>query len=369
MSCVIFNTPGLIDLRAFTVMGISAKPNSVNPIGYFGTGLKISLATLVRMGAEPIVWIGLDKYTFQKKPINFRGQDFEALRMKINKFRLLRSSYTELPYTTSYGRNWEPWMAFREMESNTRDENGETVYYADVKGQDIQGIEGRTCIVIEHEAFTQAYHDRDSIFLPEAEREGSGVQVIERPSDHLYWRGLKVYKLMKPSLFTYNFLDHLDLTEDRTLSNPYWARAVLARWLTSCDNEHGIASALGAAEKFWEHGIDFELPTSATPSAAFHSVMRGYKSKGLGSGAWRYYGRYDDRVTPKNFLLFEKHPMPWKVDGNAMRDRNGGTVFDAPFGYEDKWELTAEAILRLLIPSTPKEEEADEEPVGNDDED
>lgn len=32
---IIFDTPGLLDRRALTVMGLSVKPNSRNPIGMF----------------------------------------------------------------------------------------------------------------------------------------------------------------------------------------------------------------------------------------------------------------------------------------------------------------------------------------------
>jgi hypothetical protein len=37
MSAVVFETPGLIDMRAFTMMGMSAKPATQSPIGYLFT--------------------------------------------------------------------------------------------------------------------------------------------------------------------------------------------------------------------------------------------------------------------------------------------------------------------------------------------
>ena len=43
-------------------MGVSAKPNTKSPIGYFGTGLKYAMAALVRLGTQPVVWIGLISY-------------------------------------------------------------------------------------------------------------------------------------------------------------------------------------------------------------------------------------------------------------------------------------------------------------------
>ena len=44
---VSFITPGQIDLENVFTFGISAK-ESDNPIGFFGTGLKFAIATLLR---------------------------------------------------------------------------------------------------------------------------------------------------------------------------------------------------------------------------------------------------------------------------------------------------------------------------------
>lgn len=353
MTCIIFETPGLIDSRAFTVMGMSAKPNSSNPIGYFGTGLKYAVATLVRLGAEPVVWIGKDKHVFEKKPTKFRGQDFEMLRMRVKRWTWKGERLIDLPYTTQHGRNWQAWMAFRELESNTRDEGGHTMEMNYVGKETDSNVclplvkNDKTLIAVCLPAFTQAYHERDNIFLPEAQREGMGVQVVNRQSNHLYWRGLKVYELPKPSLFTYNFLSHLDLTEDRTLANVYLARAVFARWLVKCERDDVVERVLTATDKFWEHGLDF--PHDEAPSAAFHRVMSKHPKR-VSAGAWGYYSRYDSRITPQTFKLDEHHPLPWRVEGSAVVDKKGTTVFDAPYGYHGKWGAHRRSYLETDQP-------------------
>jgi hypothetical protein len=349
LTAIVFNTPGELDLRAFTLMGVSAKPNSKNPIGYFGTGLKYAIATLVRLGAEPVVWIGLEKYTFFKRKGEFRGTEFEKLSMRRESFKLTKPRVTDLPYAVSYGRNWEAWMAFRELESNTRDEGGESFEMENAP----DGAPGQTTVVVELEAFTEAFRKRNEIFLEEAQREGVGVQVVDRPNNYLYWRGLRVYKLPKPSLFTYNFLDHMVLTEDRTLDNVYMARYNLASWLVACNSDHVIGKVLQASEKHWEHELEF--PTHVSPGRAFVSVMQRYPKR-VSQQAWGYYRRYDDTVTERTFKLEEQHPFPWEVCGGTVQDANGKTVFEAPFAYAGKWELTAATILKYLNP-------VDEEPI------
>lgn len=357
---ILFETPGLIDVRAFTTMGLTAKPNSRNPIGYFGTGLKYAIATLVRLGAEPIVWIGNDEYRFLKRSDEFRGKPYDALVMRRRKASLFRFTSYDLPFTTEYGRNWEAWMAFRELESNTRDEKGETFridpnLYGDPRmdaivnddpPHSVVGRVGFTRIVVDLPAFEEAYAARDATFLPGAIREGSGVQVVRGEGKHLYWRSLRVLDLQKPSLFTYNFLDHLQLTEDRTLySGDYYARSALAQHVSTCDDEDLIERVITATEDDWEHELEFNRYDA--PSAAFRRVMMRHP-KGASTSSWAYYGRHDDRPAPKEIDLFEKHPRPWRVSGDAIVDAAGVRVVDCPYDYDGRWEKTAAKVLERM---------------------
>ncbi len=351
MPCIVFRTPGLIDLRAFTVMGMSAKPNAANPIGYFGTGLKYAMAVLVRLGCEPEVWIGRDRHVFVKRPDSFRGKDFELLSIRSMRWGLSRWRTTALPFTTQYGRNWEPWMVFRELEANTRDEGG-TTEYADEKPE---GVDGQTTIVIDLPAFIDAWRERDKVFLPDASRGGDGtVEVLDGPSEHLYWRGMRVYKLGKPSRLTYNFITHLDLTEDRTLAHEYYARAVLANFIVASNSDHVVEQVLTASDKFWEHDLSFN--DSIAPGPAFRRIMA-RKGVRVYGNAMNYYARYDDRVTPDSYRLDEHHPMPWRLNGDQVDDANGRVVFDKPVGYRGKWDLMAAALLRRVTPVAVTEED------------
>lgn len=361
---IVFDTPGLIDLRAFTLMGVSAKPNSSNPIGYFGTGLKYAIATLVRLGAEPVLWIGHDRYTFFKRADQFRDAEFESLGMRKERAGwALRPTIIDLPFAVSYGRNWEPWMAFRELESNTRDEGGVSYLAAVDPGEP---DESSTRLIIDLPEFTEAWEKRDEVFLPSAVRDGTGIQIVEGASTSLYWRGLKVYTLPKPSTFTYNILDHMDLTEDRTLKYEVLARLALGDWLLKLDDEALIEKVLTAGSKHWENDLQFSDHIS--PGRAFHNVAVRHP-KNVAPAFWGYYSRHDERVSEKTFSLFEAHPLPWKCTGNRVEDSRGTTVFDCPYRYEGKWDLLAEAILKMVNPLAPAKEEEPDEPLGDGEED
>lgn len=352
---IVFETKGLIDVRAFTTMGLSAKPVSTNPIGYFGTGLKYAMAVLTRLGAQPVVWIGEDRYRFDKVSDNFRGVAYDRLRMQQIKKGWKRPRYHDLPYTTQYGRNWLPWQAFRELQSNTIDEDG-TTYQALAAA--VEGDPDVTKIVVDLPAFDKAYFDRDSIFLPGAQRTGRGVQIVDKETTSLFWRGLRVYETSKPCAYTYNFLDDLMLTEDRTLLGEYFARTALGRWLVQrCDDEQVIERIVTVGDTYFEHAIEYD--NTLSPSAAFHRVMM--RTKRANAPAWGYYSGWAPRVAGPEvpWVLFEEHPRPWAVDGDMVFDADSSTVFAKPHSYGvGDWGRTAEAVVRYI-----------NMPAGGDDED
>lgn len=347
MTCIVFETPGLIDIRSFTLMGVTAKPNSANPIGYFGTGLKYSMAALIRLGCNPVVWIGKDKYTFFKKADKFRDTDLDMIWMKREKFHLLKASNHQLPFSTNYGRNWKPWMIYRELESNTRDENGTTLK---IEGPStfIEPVEGMTRICVDLPEFVDVHAIKNEIFLPEAVREGSGVQMVERKTKNLYWRGLRVFETQKPCLNTYNFLDRLELTEDRTLSNEFYARYALGKWIVKSEDEYAIKSIILASDADWESTIHYD--NTIEPSETFSRVMEANHKRARVS-AVGYYAGYDRRPMKEEFNLYTAHPLPWAVSGTVVYDANGKRIFDAPYEYVGNWKNVAEAIIKLLNPA------------------
>jgi hypothetical protein len=368
MPSLVFRTPGLIDLRAFTLMGVSVKPNSTNPIGMFGTGLKYAIATLVRLGAEPVVYIGLEKYTFFKRKDTFRGADFEKLSMRRESFKLKRGRVTDLPYAVSYGRNWQPWMVYRELESNTRDEGGET-FVLECTPHEVKTSDEQTLIVCDLPALLEAHEKRDDIFLPDGVRTGSGIQVVDKPSTNVYWRGLKVMETRVPCRMTYNFLDQFYLTEDRTLAGEWQAKGSLGRWVVQHDNPQVIEKIVDVDDDHWESQIDYDK--NITPSDAFRYVME--RSPKRAGRAYGYFASHDTRPTKTSFRLFDVHPLPWRLDGNRVYDAKDKAVFEAPYDYEGRWEQAAKALL-VGVNSSKRVEEiaiadapgAEFEPVGDD---
>lgn len=298
-SMIVFENNGELDMRALTVFGMSAKPKTDSPIGYFGTGLKYAIAVLVRNGCPVTIFVGKKKYSFYVKNENFRGSEYGTICYTRDGMMGAFDRDT-LPFTTEHGKNWELWQAFRELESNTRDEQGRS--FQAPKDDIIEGEPGKTKIVVVGDKFAEEWFKMDKVFLPNGisvRKDASDfVQVLNQPSDHIYYRGLRVMDLKKPSHYTYNILERIDLTEDRTVKYPHEVQSIVGRWVATKANEQQISIVVGLQkpaneDKFWESKLDLDYVYSS-PSETFLTVMNKKKSRGhiIPSGFTGYFGRY-----------------------------------------------------------------------------
>lgn len=291
---VTYVTTSLLPIEAFTVMGMSAKPNSTNPIGEFGTGLKLAVAATLRMGGKFRVWIGEVEYEFYVKDREFRGTEHKQVMLRKRKGVLARWSYQELPFTLNYGRNLDWWQIHRELESNTRDEGG-TVYVE----EEFAPRDEWTVIEVEHFGIVEAAEVGGVFFDPYDAKpvwSTSAMEVYDIPSEHMYYRGVRVFTLQHASRFTYNFKPgQVRLTEDRSPANVWWLNTLISSgWMTNTLIPKGVVyKALNYDTKkdeptFETHSLEFD-PTSPGISGTFVDVARQLQKKGFVServGAW-----------------------------------------------------------------------------------
>lgn len=300
MVMVVFETPGVIDIRALTTFGVHSKPNTQSPIGHFGTGLKYAIAVILRHKLNVTLFIGDTEYVFYTKTAQFRDTEIEAIRMKKRTGLLSRWQYTDMPFTTQLGKNWELWQAYRELHANTLDENG-VIYLTDIQ---LQTARSYTRFIVSGEAFVDVYRERNRIFLPEGlvlnggnENDGLNVQVIKEPSKHIYWRGMRVMDLEFPSIYTYNILDKIDLTEDRTAKYAFLVEAKIVEHIAQSDDMQLIAEVTQASDKFFEGHISWDYIYSA-PGQSYLDWMAKADEKQIPvtHGARAYYTKYSPKV-------------------------------------------------------------------------
>ncbi len=245
---IIFENQGSIDPRAMTTMGINVKEGD-SPIGYFGTGLKYAIAVLLRLGQGVVVHTSGRVYTFTLKPIEVRGKSFDLVCM----------NGTELGFTTEYGKNWELWMAYRELWSNAKDEGGR-VYEA----QDLSDAEGLTQIVVDGIEFDEVHYGAYQFLLterPPARVKLPEIEIFDGSSEYVFYRGIRAGKVPagKKSRFTYNFLCTMQLSEDRTLNSPWEIQSTITQAIIQAtDKGFLIACLTEQDEETVERNIDYD---------------------------------------------------------------------------------------------------------------
>lgn len=248
MKAIYFENEGCIDLSALRTFGVSAKEID-NPIGRFGTGLKYAIAVFLRHGCKITLSTNNEEYVFGVNETVIRNKTFQIVTMNDEK----------LSFTTELGKDWEPWQAFREIFCNTLDENGSI--YLDSLLAPID-THNRTVIKLSGSVALDQYYNRDDIFLNVADElkinDSDDVEIFKRPSKYIFYRGIRVYELNCQSLYTYNILSNLSLTEDRTIKSLYQAENAIVNAIGSLKNKDDIRKILTAMS------IDYESTLSLT---------------------------------------------------------------------------------------------------------
>lgn len=195
-----FHSPNPFPIEVLSILGLSAKVTD-QPIGRFGTGLKYAIAGTLRLGGSVILRSGEATYTFSTRTASLRGQEYQSIYMHGP------AGETLLPFTLSYGRDWHPWQLYREFFSNCLDEGGD-VSREPVRAQTIFIVEGLDDV------------DHASIFLPKGKPlfAADTAEIYDRPTTSLFYRGIRVRDLDKPSRYTINFLNQMQLNEDRLVT-------------------------------------------------------------------------------------------------------------------------------------------------------
>jgi hypothetical protein len=209
-----FVTDTQIDPKSWSMIGVSAKPNSINPIGRFGTGLKYAIAISLRLGWEIKITNYVDgvpdEHVFSHTKDTFRGSDINVVY----------DNDKALPFTMHYGAHWEPWTVLRELYSNTIDEDGEMHF-------DAQDIQNGSVIEINSANFydlAKSYRDyflTNDDHLNDVVHDYGKLQVLKgKYAGKVFFKNVYVGELKK-ARYGYNIHEKVDLTEDRTIKDTW----------------------------------------------------------------------------------------------------------------------------------------------------
>lgn len=212
--------PGEICESAFVLMGASSKRDDDTKIGFFGTGIKYSIATLMRKGIPIKVFSGPKEITIEKVTEAMRGVDFETL--------VIAGRQTSI--TTQMGINWKTWQAIREIYCNAVDEGrvtletvtecvpvaDHTVFYI--------GVVDDVLDVIDNWNDYFSADRTDSILKTKEFKVYAGGATTR-----VYRKGICCFELDKPSLYHYD-LDSIAINEARLVDNEWSLRSDIGKF-------------------------------------------------------------------------------------------------------------------------------------------
>lgn len=308
---LVFENPGLADMRALTTLGVNVKDGSA-PIGQFGTGFKAAVAIVLRLGGSVEVWRGRKLHVFGVKKADIRKKEFGIVTL----------DGRELGFTTDYAGHWEPWMAYRELWSNARDEGGS------VRRVDEMPEVGpkRTLIVVRCPELERAHDERHKIILQtEPLVVVPGLEIHAGVSEHVYYRGIRVATVpgKKKSLYTYNLTDTQQLTEDRTLAYQWMLGGTVARGLVQCTNAAVLSTILSSEENkdMWEEVLPFSEVKAQKPSPQFMEVAEQLQTlRRLSAGVGKLFNDYRDTMPG--------YVSPYIVQPTAMEEETIARAID-----------------------------------------
>lgn len=249
---------GLIDVEAFTLIGASTKRDNENLIGFYGSGNKHAIATLLHKGIDFKVFSGENEIKFTTAPRDFRGKQFEII--------LVNGQETSLT-TTMGGNDWNSAFApIREIYSNAMDEDKD----ATLKSvSTITPEHGYTKFFIEMTEDVKHFYNNIHLYFcshnPKvlfSDGKNSIFENMDNEKIRIFRRGiLSHYDETKKSVFHYNIHD-IDINESRVIKYIWQIESKIGSLWKKVTNPELINMLLlslnGGNAGYLEHGCDWE---------------------------------------------------------------------------------------------------------------
>ena len=269
MNYLKIQSKGEIETEAFTLIGASSKRNDKTKIGYFGSGLKYSIASLIRNEIDFKIFKGENLVLFDKVEKNFRNDTYHAISVNGQETSLT---------TTMGGKDWDlPFAPIREIYSNAIDEDE---YASLVKSNEVKGQKGMTTIFIEYNENVQHFFENFNYYFcnrnPNVLHTNSSATAYPKTPEgdlRLFRKGILCYHDEKTkALFSYNS-ENFEINESRVLSNTYSALTEVSNFWKKCTNEGLIKQLINGLENansgYYEHGLSFGTWQSEFSTAWF----------------------------------------------------------------------------------------------------
>ena len=248
MKLIKITSKGEIDVRAFSLLGASSKRDDNTKIGYFGSGLKYSLAFLLRNKIPFRVFSGYRKVKFSTKLELFREQSFHRI--------FVDGKPTSL--TTDMGVDWKQWYVIRELLSNAIDESEGKITVEDMEIKQCQPIEDNTTFYIKVDEGFQDMLDNWDLYFSEKRTDliyhDKEMNQIYTGGDKMlvYRKGIRCqYLAVTKALFHYD-MSWIKINESRIVADDWDFKYTLVIYLKAIKDETIIHRILYNINNYWE---------------------------------------------------------------------------------------------------------------------
>jgi len=286
MKYIIFENNGTLEPEFIKSFGVSVK-NDKSCIGFFGTGLKYALAIAQREGAKVSIYSGKNVMRFGVKNQELKGKSFQFVTMNDE----------VLPFTTELGKTWEPWMAYRELYSNAKDEGGSAYLSEELPSE----YEDKTYIVIAGGRFEELHEGRESIFVNDNSQVSRNIYAN---GSSFFTKGVCTWRYEgMPSIYSYNdATGYCDLTEDRQIKYRHQVYKVITEIMAKITDREILEKILLADIDVFEGHLDFDY-CAVAPSIEFMEVGTQYADKIKNRYLKQYIKKHSPRPALQEFAL------------------------------------------------------------------
>jgi hypothetical protein len=266
---ILIQNDGEIESNSFELIGASTKRGDTSKIGFFGSGLKYSIAYMMRNNIDFKIFSGENELAFTVIPVLLKGQTFDRICINGN----------PTSYTITMGTTWtEDWFVLREIYCNAIDEGScqmvkETENVNPVAGKTriyIELTESLKNIVENWDAYfstdKEPLHQLDSVYTSYFGSDSAQpISIFKKTSGVIFRKEIRVHVSDKLN-FDYGFSD-VQINEDRTASKVGGLQYALVNIISSFPSENYIASILRSGK-------------TDSPCDEYKSMSIGYAEKG-----------------------------------------------------------------------------------------
>ncbi len=247
MKTIKITSSGEIDIRAFSKMGASSKRQDGSKIGMFGSGLKYSLAFLLRNEIPFKVFSGYREVKFTTQEDTFRGATINNI--------FINGRETDL--TTDMGMDWQHWFVVREIFCNALDENDGQISVVDIDLEKAEPIEDYTTFYIQCDSTFNDILNNWQLYFSDRRTDcvyENGNDKIFTGGDSvlIYRKGIRCFYLEKQkSMFSYD-MSWVDINESRVIADEWNFKYKLCNVLKKITDSGIINTILYNINEYWE---------------------------------------------------------------------------------------------------------------------